>query len=490
MAASAVIQASAVGVNAVPGGLSSMIDNPAEITELTLSGAIDARDIFFIADEMPALHTLDLSAVSIEPYEGAPLKQLMRYEGNEIPAGAFAGSQLGSVKLGRANGAEPVALRIGNGAFAGTQLESIDIPSGCIIGEGAFASCRRLVSANIAADAVSAGAFAACDALESVAAPSVKVVGEYAFTECVSLSDVRLGASLSEIGRNAFAGCTSLGAFTFPQSLVAVGASAFCRSGLVAADLSSCRNLPELGDWAFSQCGQLAEVKLPASVASLGEGSFFECASLVSVNMPVACAVINPYVLKGVAGVDAGELIGEGVSEIGDYAFSGNTATSAMVLPSSLERIGDRAMAGMTGLADINAEQLDIVPELGRNVWAGVDQPSVTLRVLDAMYSAFATADQWKNFTVINTTSESDIMLSPRNKVRGCFDGHELKVDFGGLDADVLEIYDVAGVRLTVADVSGEAGASIDTSAWQSRIYLVRVQLADGNVASLKLGRK
>ena len=89
-----------------------------DVTALTLHGTIDARDFRFIADNLPLLSEVDLSDVSIQPFEATkPLFGLQTtYEANALPHMAFFGSRLTSVTL-------PATLRtIGHSAFAGCNL--------------------------------------------------------------------------------------------------------------------------------------------------------------------------------------------------------------------------------------------------------------------------------------------------------------------------------------------------------------------------------
>ena len=486
VATAATASASAIAISATPGSLSELIDTPDAVNELTVTGSIDARDLFFIADEMTALSSLDLSAANIAAYEGPAVRFNVRYDENQIPAGTFAGCKLENVKFGAVSASRP-GLVIGQAAFAGSSLKSIEIPAGYTVDTGAFAGCRQLISASISAP-VPDGCFSGCSALETASIGNTSTIGMAAFKDCAALNSVSGVSALKSIGNNAFAGCSSLTSMTFPASLTGLGNSAFAMSGLTAADLSACRQLGAIGDWAFTGCAALKEVRLPQSTGSLGEGSFFDCASLSSVSMPSACPALSAYSFKGTS-ANASDIIKDGTAEIGDYALSGNTATTSVALPESLEYLGDHAMAGMSSLAEINGEELTAVPALGNDVWAGIDQPTVKLKVLDAMYNDFATADQWKNFTITYTTSDESTVLIPNHRMRGRFEGQMLKVDFDGMDVRSLSVYDVAGSRIAFIEPDGDTSASFDTSDRQDRIYLVSAILADGNTVSLKLAR-
>jgi len=222
----AAMAACAVTVDASPGALQSLLDSPAGITELTVTGSVDARDLFFIADKMPALKSLDLTSASIEAYEGPALRSLVRYNENELPAGIFAGSTLESVSFGTGR------LTIGAAAFAGSRLRSISVPAECELGMGAFAGCGNLTSATIGAATVPDGAFAGCGSLKEVSAPVAVEIGASAFRNCAVLGKFEASPGLRTIGADAFSGCATLASFDFPATLTAICSSAFSGSGL------------------------------------------------------------------------------------------------------------------------------------------------------------------------------------------------------------------------------------------------------------------
>lgn len=448
--------AAALVVDTSPGALASQVENPELVSELTVTGSVDARDLFFIADGMPALRSLDLSGATIAAYDGAPLKQLVHYSAGELPAGVFAGCPLEAVTLS-ADG-----ISVGEAAFAGSALKGVNIPAGCELQTGAFAGCMQLSEVQLAAAVIADGAFSACVQLVKVSAAGLTEIGASAFANCVKLREFKYSGQLQTIGRGAFAGCTVLASFDFPATLVSLGASAFSGSGLARAELAACHGLDNIGDWAFSKCSALHTATLPPSLKYLGRGLFFDCPRVGPLRLPASCTVISDYALKGA-----------GPSELN--------------LPPSLQHIGEYAMAAMPDLKRLYAHQLTEVPELGDMVWAGVDQPLVTLHVPDAIYSDFAAADQWREFAFVNVTSQQQVELTPSPRVRGRFQGRVLTVDFGAAEAASMSLYDVSGRLLAVMDSHGHSGETVDCSVWNSRVFLICVTLTDGKTVTLKL---
>ena len=99
------------------------------VTDLIVSGTIDARDFKFMKDTLTALSKLDISTVTIPEYYGAAgtaSTSIRDYAANAIPGDAFSGkSSITSIKL-------PTSItEIMNGAFAVCLgLTSMVIPAG------------------------------------------------------------------------------------------------------------------------------------------------------------------------------------------------------------------------------------------------------------------------------------------------------------------------------------------------------------------------
>jgi hypothetical protein len=84
------------------------------------------------------------------------------------------------------------------------------------------------------------------------------------------------------------------------------------------------------------------------------------------------------------------------VVELADSCLAGQ-GNSRVFIPKTVRRIGTQAMKGMPNLKFITSK-MTTLPELGDNVWEGVNQSDVCLYYPDGMYKAYSTAPQWKNF--------------------------------------------------------------------------------------------
>ena len=122
-------------------------------------------------------------------------------------------------------------------------------------------------------------------------------------------------------------------------------------------------------------------------------------AALTSVSLSGSLASLPPLALAASDKITEVDLSGTAVDTIGDYALYNLSQVRQLTIPATAEYIGTRAMVGMTGLEQIYALATR-VPELGDQVWLGVNQPSVVLKVPAGSRDYYLSADQWRYFSV------------------------------------------------------------------------------------------
>ena len=129
-------------------------------------------------------------------------------------------------------------------------------------------------------------AFSDCTSLTSVDLGPVTSIGEHAFKSCTSLSTVDLG-SVTSLGSYAFISCTGLSSVTIPNSVTYIGNSAFssCKS-LTSVTIPN--SVTSLGSNMFSNCTGLTTVVIPDSVTSLGDSAFRNCTKLKELTIPIS----------------------------------------------------------------------------------------------------------------------------------------------------------------------------------------------------------
>ena len=80
-----------------------------------------------------------------------------------------------------------------------------------------------------------------------------RIICDWAFFFCSSLSEIVIPSSVTSIGDSAFYGCSSLSEIVIPSSVTSIGKGAFVR------------------------CDSLSEIVIPSSVTSIGDGAFSNC---------------------------------------------------------------------------------------------------------------------------------------------------------------------------------------------------------------------
>ena len=466
-----------------PGTLADALKNPGVVTSLTINGVVNAADFDYINSELTALTELNLSGASIAGYSGDPvLYGRTTFAANELPANALGGTRVTSVTLPQG------ITAIGDGAFNGSSISAISIPASVTaIGEGVFAGCRSLKSITIPASVKNVGkmAMAHCPALTS-ATYEPAVLPEGAFAGCSALATVDAPA-LTAIGPSAFQQCTALTNFTFPATLAVVGEGAFEWTSLTEARLDAATSLAAIGDRAFAHCTSLTSATLPAAMTSLGDGVFLDCPALTSAALPKGVTEIPAYAFKGDAALNVNTTFHNGITAINDFALKGVEGQATVTLPASLVYIGDEGMADMTGMSTLQAFRITSgVPELGENVWLGVDQPNVKLEVPVDLDHAYSSAPQWQNFNITLTSSQL-ITADDASCVNARFAGTDLLID---ADTQIvsLQVFDLGG-RMIISAAPASANAVVDTSRFTDKVYVVNITLDDDTPATFKLAR-
>ena len=343
------------------------------VTELKISGTMNAEDFYFIADNLHKLQLIDLVSAKIQPCTTSRRHYWQReFMANELPTGAFGGMTLTTARL-------PMGLKS--------------------IGKAAFAGCSRLktVMWPNSLDSIADYAFAGCAALTSVNLPaSVTVVGAGAFMRCTSLMSLTVGASskLRKLDATALLDCPKLKVLSLGTSLQQIGERALAGTALPTLDLTTSKNLLDVGDWVIVKT-PVTEAKFPASLRNLGEGAFLYANNLKHIELGGNLEQLNDYLLAG-TGIEGGIDL-TGVETIGDYALYNVSSLSVVELPATVTWLGSYAMAGMTGMTSISSEASE-VPLLGEHVWLGVNQSQIPITVPKSSLNMYKAADQWKEF--------------------------------------------------------------------------------------------
>ena len=302
------------------------------------------------------------------------------------------------------------------------ELQEAVIPEGVTrIGDSAFQDCASLTSVTIPEGVTEIGnsAFNGCSSLTSVTIPEgVTEIGVWAFSDCDSLTSVTIPEGVTEIGESAFNGCSSLTSVTIPASVNIVGEDAFkgvpCLKQLEKkyphlfpkaeeearrkaeeearrkAEEEARRKAEEEARrkaqiWfdarkqglKFSDdqtvllgCDnkELQEAVIPEGVTKIGDYAFSDCSSLTSVTIPEGVTEIGNSAFNGCSSLTS-VTIPEGVTEIGTGAFYGCSSLTSVTISEGVTKIGDYAFYGCSSLTSVDLP--GSVDSVGKEAFAG-----------------------------------------------------------------------------------------------------------------------
>ena len=90
-------------------------------------------------------------------------------------------------------------------------------------------------------------------------------------------------------------------------------------------------------------------------------------------------------------------IIGDGVTTIGEFAFTNCSTLTSVTIPNSVTEIGEFAFEHCINITQISSEAV-VPPICGPNVFADTNKSKCKLIVPKNSLDAYKQADQWKDF--------------------------------------------------------------------------------------------
>ena len=271
---------------------------------------------------------------------------------------------------------------IGGSAFRGSSVTNVTIPSSVTnIGLFAFLRCATLtaivVETNNPAYSSAEGVLFDKNQTALICCPGGKV-GSYtipdsvtsiwteAFDNCISLTNVTLGASVASVPLAtglAFYNCTALSAITVHPSnstYSSVEGVLFNKNAttLVLYPLGKPgsytipNGVTNIGYFAFYVCNNLTGITIPTSVTQIDSGAFDHCRSLTNVTIPSSVTTIADSAFRNCSSL-TNVTIPSSVTNIGDSAFSYCSSLPSVTIPQGVLRLGSYVFSSCYSLTNV-----------------------------------------------------------------------------------------------------------------------------------------
>lgn len=455
-------------VNISAGGLSAAINNNEKqfISELTVTGTIDARDFAFMRDSMSVLTVLDISSTSIESYMGTDGTGdgNYLYLANEISFNSFYNATTRTSKLSLAEVYLPATMTL--------------------INDMAFYYCSDLKKILFAAPSqlttIKAYAFGGCSRLDGVVLPESLIFlgnGAFYFT---NHSTFNISAAVTYIGNQALAlvknqilvnpdnpnyksidgvlyskdekkllQCPSEkeGAFEMPLAVESVERAAFifCR---FLTSITNSPNLKKIEDYAFYECNFLSSYEIPIGVTAIKPYTFAGCNTLTSIAIPRT------------------------VLSIGNSAFWSCVSLTSISIPNTITSIGSGAFNNCTGLTSFYANP--IVPinlSTSPNVFQNVNKSNCILYVQSGSLSDYKNALEWKDFLFIEEMTPTSVSDLIENGIVVTVQNKQIKIR-GVCLGEQVSVYSIMGAVIFRQTAASE---NVAINIKMSGVYLVKI---------------
>jgi len=326
--------------------------------------------------------------------------------------------------------------KLGPCAYHGKPVESMILPAGLrVIGREALAFCYNLTSLDIppSVDLIGNAFIAMSDNIASIELHEsefhcvrdgalydtargrlIKYIGDdvcsyiihegtvticdLAFAMRDTLQTVVFPEGLKSVLTGAFTYCNALETLTFPSSLIEIADAAFFGnesdpSALTTVDFGENSALNILGSSAFAYHPNLVCFTFPKKLTDIGSSLLEGCTGLQTVTFEAGFSyeAMPDTIFNGCSALQT-IVLPDSVQTVGNYAFFGCSALKSASLP-CVNTMGESAFSGCTSLINVAFSEDAVLKEIPNNAFSccamlsGFVMPAAVERIGDAAFS-------------------------------------------------------------------------------------------------------
>ena len=291
---------------------------------------------------------------------------------------------------------------IGYGVFEGCTGE---LTLNCNLDHGYYLEGSEFTKVTIGENVTSIGVYAfsgsSADFFINCNIPSYSSTS-CAFTDCLT-SKVTFGSNVTSIGDYAFYNCKNLESLIIPESVIEIGRDAF-------AGTKWYKNIEDgvvyINNVLYDYKGTMPEntiIAVKEGTATITNSVFSSKKTLTAITLPGSITKIGEKAFKGCSNLTSFDIPANAqLTSIGEETFSGCKALTTVVIPAKVTEIGSRAFYNCTGLTSITCyAKVPPTVDTSRSASFSKVDTTIPLYVPIGSEAAYQSADGWKDFSNI-----------------------------------------------------------------------------------------
>ena len=238
------------------------------------------------------------------------------------------------------------------------------------IGDYAFSECTNLINIKIPKGVKSIGEniFRECSNLKSIElSTGLEEIGKNAFYNCIRLTNIEIPNGVKEIKENTFYNCSCLMNVKIAESVTKIGYRAFYKCALLRS-VEGLKGVKSISGEVFYECSSLKNIELSEGLTYIGDYTFYECINLTDIEIPEGVNEITYYLFNGCIKLKNIKLP-KGLDSINGSAFYGCISLNNIELPDEITTIGGDAFGGCESL--VNIKMPEGLSSIGNRAFSG-----------------------------------------------------------------------------------------------------------------------